>query len=243
MLIPSILFIVAMLTSILSGVIGMGGGILLFSCMTLFLTLDVIVPVHGVVQLSSNSSRVWMLRQNIKWDMFIPFALGAIIGVLLAVYLKKTVEINPSYPLAGVCLLILYTLFKPKKLPSFKIAFNAFCIVGLICGFLGIFVGAVGPFTAIFFIRDDLIKEEVIANKAMMQLFIHFLKLPAFLSLGFDYMAYWPYWLPLIFASLIGTKIGVSLLHKIDKHTFKILFKSALFMASIRILYKIIWHV
>ena len=63
MLIPSILFIVAMLTSILSGVIGMGGGILLFSCMTLFLTLDVIVPVHGVVQLSSNSSRVWMLRQ------------------------------------------------------------------------------------------------------------------------------------------------------------------------------------
>lgn len=238
--IPSILFLVAIMTSVISAIAGMGGGILLLTTMTFFLTLDVIIPIHGVVQFTSNSSRVLYLKEHVKKDMFVPYVFGAVIGVLGAVYLKRHVDINRAYPLSVICFLIFYTLFKPKRLPSFKIPFKGFAVVGLINGFLGIFVGAVGPFLAIFFIRDDLSKQEVIANKACMQLLVHFLKLPAFISLGFNYLEYWHYWLPMIFASIIGTKYGVGLLHKIDERMFKRIFKSALFIAAIRILYKLV---
>ena len=45
-----LLVLIAIATSVLSGTIGMGGGIVLLSFMTLFMPLGHIVPVHGVVQ-------------------------------------------------------------------------------------------------------------------------------------------------------------------------------------------------
>lgn len=55
-------------------------------------------------------------------------------------------------------------------------------------GSLGILAGAVDPLLAAFFLRDDLTKEEVVANKSMMQLITHLTKVPAFIFLGFSFV-------------------------------------------------------
>ena len=67
-----VLFISVLGTSIISGIIGMGGGALLLAIMTFYFTLDVIVPIHGMIQLSANSSRVYMLRKNLNWKIIWP---------------------------------------------------------------------------------------------------------------------------------------------------------------------------
>jgi uncharacterized membrane protein YfcA len=233
-----LLFLVAIFTAALSAITGMGGGILLFSFMTFFLPLNILIPVHGLAQFVSNGSRIFYFKKYLKFEMCLPYLFGAVIGVIGAVALKKSVHINSTYPLFIISLLIFYTLFKPKKLPSFKIALKAFFFVGILNGFLGIFVGAVGPFLAIFFVRDDFVKEEVIGNKAFMQVIVHFLKIPAFLSLGFSYTDHVWYWLPLLFSSVIGTKIGVKILRNIEEKHFRLLFKAALSIAGVRLLYK-----
>ena len=51
----------ALLTSILSGVIGMGGGITLLAVMELFVPASALVPLHGSVQLMSNGTRVFCI--------------------------------------------------------------------------------------------------------------------------------------------------------------------------------------
>ena len=77
----------AVITSIISAIIGMGGGILLLAIMTFFLPIQIAIPIHGIVQLISNSSRVYLLRKHIKWNYFKYFVIGLPIGATLSTIL------------------------------------------------------------------------------------------------------------------------------------------------------------
>jgi uncharacterized membrane protein YfcA len=61
----AILCVVALLTAVLSAVVGMAGGITLLSVMLLFMEPLTAIPVHGVVQLVSNGSRSIIQREHI----------------------------------------------------------------------------------------------------------------------------------------------------------------------------------
>ncbi len=65
---------VAVLTSVVSGVMGMAGGMLLLAVMLLRLEPAVAIPVHGIVQLVSNGSRAFFLRKHVRWDAVWRFA-------------------------------------------------------------------------------------------------------------------------------------------------------------------------
>ena len=236
----SILFLAALGTSIISAITGMGGGVLLYSAMTFFMELDVLIPIHGLVQLGSNASRLYYLRKHIIYKMVVFFALGAFLGAGGATWLKTILSIPSEYPIAIVILLIIYVLFKPKKLPSIRIAFENYFFVGVAAGFLGIFIGTVGPFIAVFFVRDDLTKEEIISNKAFLQGIVHIMKIPAFLYLGFNFLSILPLTALMVAAALLGSKLGVICLKRINQKAFLILFKVCLFVAACHLTYKIL---
>ena len=105
--------------------------------------------------------------------------------------------------------------------------------LGVVTGFLSIFVGATGPFLAPFFLREDLKKEEIIATKAVCQAATHLMKLPAFLSLGFDYQPHLPLLGGLILAVVIGTSVGRMLLGKISQQSFLRLFELVLALIAL----------
>lgn len=231
--------LITLLTAIISGAIGMGGGVLLLSFMTFVMPVSAIVPIHGLIQMQNNSYRFWLLRSFIKKDFCGYFILGAIFGVVVSAYILKTFAAT-NLPLILILSLILYSVFKPKRMPALILSAKQFSIIGLIAGFLGIFVGATGPFMANFFIRNDFSNQEIVANKSAMQAFIHITKLPIFLYLGFDYSLYWMPLIGMSLAGFIGTKFGVSLIQKIDKQLFVKLYKSALLLAAVRICYKLI---
>jgi uncharacterized membrane protein YfcA len=73
--------VVAVLTSVVSGVMGMAGGMLLLAVMLLRLEPAVAIPVHGVVQLVSNASRAFFLRRQVRWDAVWRFAWHLAIGL------------------------------------------------------------------------------------------------------------------------------------------------------------------
>ncbi len=236
------LFLTATGASVVSAVTGMAGGILLFSFMTMFMTLEAIIPLHGLCQLGSNTSRIYYLRGHMIKEMILFFSVGALIGAGSATWLKSSLIVNPKYPLSGVVLLILYVLFRPKKLPSLAVSKKSFFWVGLVGGFLGIFIGTIGPFLAAFFVRDDLTKEQIISNKAIMQAFVHLTKIPAYLVLGFDYTSILPLAGLMVLGAVIGSKIGVGILKKIDYSIFVLLFRSCLFLGACRLSYKVIFE-
>jgi len=232
------LFIAAIVTSAISSVTGMAGGVVLLSLMTFSLPVAVIIPIHGLVQLFSNSFRVYYLRESINKRFIKYFVVGVPLGASISVLALRNV-FTDKWIFVALAILIAYSLFKPKKLPSLKLKLYQWSIVGIIAGALAIIVGSVGPFLAAFFVRDDLEKKEIISTKASMQMLCHFIKIPSFLFIGFDYKAYGIETALLVLGALIGTKFGVIILDKINDKVFKVLFKSFLAIALIRIVFKI----
>jgi uncharacterized membrane protein YfcA len=238
-LVLAFLFICGSLTSIISAVSGMGGGIVLLSILTIFLDMSVIVPIHGIVQLISNSTRTWLLRDNVIKKIFLWFCTGIPIGTLIAIKIIKSIQ-NKDVFLVFIAILIFYSVFKPKKLPEIKIPFWCFSFIGVAVGILGPLIGATGPFIAPFFIRSDFTKEQIVATKSSVQVVGHLVKLPTFFYLGFNYLEHINLIVVLTVGALLGTHFGVKLLGKIKDKSFRYIFKAALLVAGLRILYKVL---
>ena len=217
----------------------MGGGVVLLAFMTVFLPLKLIIPIHGIVQLVSNVSRASLLISYINWRYVGWFALGLPLGAYPAMVILKTIQSEDPF-LIVIVALILYAVFRPKKLPQLKLPPWGFVGVGAAVGFLSPLVGATGPFLAPFFLRDDFSKEEIVATKAAVQVLGHLLKIPVFLHLGFDYVEYS---LPIVLMSvtaLCGSKLGIVLLKRMSTAAFQWLFKAALTLAALRLVYKVL---
>ncbi len=225
-------------TSALSAATGMGGGVLLFTVMTLYFPINVIIPIHGVIQFFNNFLTVSFLKSYLKKSLMLPFLIGSLPGIIAGFFVVNQL-IKTQAPQMIILGLILYSLFRPKKLPDLELQHKNFFWVGLITGFLGIIAGAIDPVLAPFFVRKDLSKEEVIANKAAMQAIVHFAKIPVFLSLGFDYVPYLTFCLITNVACFFGTRFGIYLLHKMSESIFMKVFKFALAATGVRMLYKL----
>ena len=234
-----ILPLVAVFTSIVSGIIGMGGGVLLLTIMTFFLPYQVIVPIHGIVQFISNSSRGFALAKYVNWNFVGFFVLGAPFGYILAYSILKHIH-NPDLYYLLLALFILYVIFKPKNLPEIRLKGLQWSLLGLFAGLMGSILGATGPLIAIFYVRSDLDKKEIVATKAMQQLFIHLFKIPLFISLDFHYLEHLSLMSAMSLSAIVGTLIGVRVLHFVNAQLFVKLYKSVLFIAALRLIFKFV---
>ena len=230
-----ILFLCSILTATLSGIVGMAGGVTLLAIMTFFFPLSIVIPVHGIIQLSSNSFRTFLLRQNIKKKPFYFFCLGAPFGAFCSYFLVKNISFE-FWALLIISGLITYTIFKPRKFPELKLKEEYFFFLGGTTAFLAVLIGATGPLLAPFFLRNDFSKEQTVATKASCQSVTHILKIPVFVALGFDYIKYGEVIVLMLVGTFLGTYLGVKILKEIKTKFFVILYKSLLFLILLRLL-------
>lgn len=228
-LIPAVLA-----TATLSGIIGMGGGVILLAVMAAILPAPLVVPLHGVVQLVSNSTRTLRLLGDVNWRIVALYVPTLVVGVFLGLQLYSGERMEWFRPMIGFFLLafLAWDRFRPKKIDA---PLWVFAPAGLVGGVLAILVGATGPFLAAFFLRDDLKPREIVATKAAVQTVSHILKIPAFLSVGFDYGSRAPILAPLVGAAILGTLAGTWLLHRMETRLFRAIFRWVLALLAIRL--------
>lgn len=224
----------AFIGATISGFLGMGGGI--FLLVVLFLCgLDaaVVIPVHALIQLTSNSTRVALFRRHVRWSALSVFVLCAlpfpIVGLALAGYL----DAEMTRVMIGV--LVLFATWKPK---GWRVGWGerpAFASMGVIAGTLGVVVGATGPLIAPFFLRDGWAKEEIIATKAACQMFVHVQKIVVFGLVGFAFAAELPRVLPLAFAVVLGTWVGKKFLAHLTEKQFRLAYRLVLTGLALRL--------
>ncbi len=223
----AILIPAAFITSTVSGFLGMAGGISLLAVMTAVLPAAHVVPIHGAVQLASNFTRTLVYIRHVYWKIFFVYAVPVTFGVAAAASVWAGDKLAWFKPGIGVFILIflIWRRFKPKLR---NVPLWWYAPVGLAAGFLTIFVGAVGPFIAPFFLRDDFKKEQVIATKAVCQAWGHFLKIPAFIALGFPFEEHGRLMGALFVCVLLGTITGRWLLNRISKERFVLVYEFVL---------------
>ena len=241
-----ILAISALITSSISAVLGMVGGIILLGIMAIIIPQGyMVIALHGVIQLFSNTTRTYIFRNHIKKNIINEFIVGALIGAgvsaLIVFSLIQFYEVNSASeikvdflkPIIGVFIIWYLFLKGPKKEKKSK----SFIKVGLISGLASIFVGATGPLIAPFFLSSSLTKENIIANKAACQTITHLTKIPLFIYFfNVSYVQEYSLLLPLILAVYIGTNLGKKLLSFIPEKMFRILFKTALTMIAVKLI-------
>tara|TARA_Y100001934_G_scaffold125695_1_gene152906 strand:+ start:346 stop:1110 length:765 start_codon:yes stop_codon:yes gene_type:complete len=241
-----ILILSAFITSSISAVLGMGGGIILLGIMAVIIPEGYkVIALHGMVQLFSNTTRTYVFRKYVKTQLVKQFLNGALIGISFSVGIIITliyyfdvqsaneIKVEVLKPFIG--LFIVWNLFLkgPKKAKIVK----SFVPVGLVAGLSSIFVGAVGPLIAPFFLVKSFNKEHIIANKAAAQMITHLSKIPLFIYFfNMDYTAELKILIPLILAVYVGTSFGKKILYFIPELLFKKLFKITLFIISIRLI-------
>jgi uncharacterized membrane protein YfcA len=228
----AILGVAALVTATISGFLGMGGGMVLLAIMTLLMPAHMVVPIHGVVQLASNGTRTFIFLPHVRWRVFVVYVVPATVGLIAATFVWSGDKMFWFKPAIGLFILgfLIYRRYSPKlRNPALWI----YAPLGLVVGFLSIFVGATGPFLAPFFLRDDFQKENVIATKAACQMWLHLAKIPAFLVLEFNYAQHWLLLAGLVAAVIVGTYVGKRLLGKMSERFFSILFQGVLAVIAI----------
>ena len=68
----SVIAATSVVTSFISGILGMAGGMMLMGVLLWFLPLPAAMMMHGISQLASNGWRAIMLRREIDWRVMRP---------------------------------------------------------------------------------------------------------------------------------------------------------------------------
>jgi uncharacterized membrane protein YfcA len=212
----------------------MGGGVALLAVMAMLLDPRNVIPIHGVVQVASNTSRTLILLRRVRWTIFFLYLPAQLIGVVLAISIYRGSELSWLKPAVGgfVLAYLLWERFKPRKL---QLPLWFFAPAGLIGGLLTVLVGATGPFLAVFFLRDDIDQERIVATKAVIQTVGHLAKIPAFLSIGFPYASHLDLLVPLLLCAIAGTWIGTRILKRMDRRLFIVSFRVILALLGLRL--------
>ena len=193
-----------------------------------------IVPLHATVQLTSTSTRLILFFKHIKWKIILFFLVGVLPGAFLGIYVFNLLDKNIIKLLMGIFILLITYLPKSKK--EITSSFANFLPVGFVSGMIGIFFGAIGPFIAPFFVRKDVIKEELVATKATCQAITHIIKIPMFGFIGANVLVHWNILLYLCVAVIVGTIVGKNMLSKMSEKTFKKIFNVLLTIIALRII-------
>jgi uncharacterized membrane protein YfcA len=231
----AVLIPTAFVTAVVSGTIGMGGGIVLLAVMAQYFPPAVLIPLHGVIQLASNSSRVLYGFKHIERRVMARYAAGAAVGAALGS--RVVVHLPESWYklMLGLFLLAVTLLPSPKKARDFRFKWP---VVGAGATFLSLIAGATGPLIAPFFLSETLDRRELVATKASCQIFTHLLKVSVFVAIGFALGPYLPLLGAMVAAVFAGNYLGNKvILHRVPERQFRLAFKALLLALSARMVW------
>ena len=219
-----LILISAAVTACISGIFGMAGGMIFMGIIASLMGVAEAMVVHGAVQSVSNSSRAWLLRPDIRWDI-----LGfTLLGALPAIALLAMIAFVPNKATLFIALgLLPFILWLPKGVfqgDAEKPAHAILC--GAMVMGLNLSAGVAGPALDFFYVKTALTRKEIVATKAVTMFASHLVKivyfgLPLIAATGLSTLP--PLW---VFAAalpciILGTFIGTRILHRLSDIHFK----------------------
>ena len=216
------LAVTALVTSFISGILGMAGGMILMGLLLALLTVPQAMVLHGVTQLASNGWRAVLWRTSIDWRVFRGNAWGA----LLALAAFTLVQLVVSKPVALLVLGVtpFIGLALPEKLVLDVQRRGHPFLCGLICTVLQLVAGVSGPILDVFFVRSRMDRRAVVATKASIQSLGHIIKITYFGGLvGAAHRGSVDFWLGALMVALAiaGTTLSRRVLERLTDASFR----------------------
>jgi uncharacterized membrane protein YfcA len=220
-MIEIILLSSSFVTSFISGIFGMAGGVILMGVLLMTLPVAGAMILHGYLQFISNANRTVQIYNYIYWTSMSSYVLGVALSIIFFLMVQIVLPKHLVYLVLG-CLPIFG--FLPRKWAlDFSKKSHAF-----VCGFstsgLQFLSGVNGPLLDVFFVNTSLTRHQIIATKAVTQSLSHVVKVVYFLYVGQSLESLWqlPLWFYLLCipTSIYGTYLGIKILNRLSDKSF-----------------------
>ena len=228
-----ILTLLATITSAIAAIIGFGGGMLLIAIMPSFLPAAVIIPIHGIVQLASNASRVALSLNHVAWHLLPSFLIGSVIGLIL--FTTLLFNIKTDYIPLAIGVYILLNLWSKSFSDRMK-QFESFYIIGALQTGLSLIVGATGPLTQNILFKRLQNKDQIIATGAVFMSISHLAKILVFGLLGFQFIEHSSILLLMSSGAILGSFIGSKVRKRVDNEIYILMIKYLLSLLALQMI-------
>jgi uncharacterized protein len=230
----ALLAVASFFTSALTAAFGVGGGIAMLALMGLFVPVAALIPVHGAVQLGSNTGRAWHQRANVRMDIALPFIAGSLIGAVAGALV--VVQLPDAFLKIVLGVFIIAVTW--TKVPGLATLGRAgMAAASAVLAVTTMFVGATGPLLSPILAQilpDD--RKALVATHGAAMTVQHGLKIVVFSFAGF---AFWR-WLPLIavmvVSGFLGTIHGTRWLDRLPEATFRKWFRIGITILAVDLL-------
>jgi uncharacterized membrane protein YfcA len=216
-----ILAIGALLGSTVSGVTGVGGGMVYLPFLTWGVGIKKAVPYLTMLLLVSNVSRAYFSRGNIDWKLLKYLAIGAIPGAALGALFYTALSPTLIAKILGVYLMIYVALHFTRMTWPRNASLRSFVPVGAATGVVSAVVGGAGPVVVPWMLRYGLVKEAFIGTEAVGAALIHVVKLIVWGGAGVISMEDVTLLLPLSVLMVLGSYFGKLLITRMNVRVFR----------------------
>jgi len=209
--------------SLLSGVLGMAGGVVLMVVLWLMLPVSSAMILHGIAQLSSSGFRVIFFFRHTCWKGMLAYLAGLLVALAIVSVVAYIPDKRVLFLLLGG--LSVSALIMPRSsLLDFAKPLSAF-FCGIAVNIPTFIVGVSGGIFDLFFVKTELNRYQVMASKAVAMTFSQIVKIFYFLNLFYQaaessvsLFALTP---AVVISSLVGTYAGRQILDRISECRFR----------------------
>jgi uncharacterized membrane protein YfcA len=207
-------------TAFLSGIFGMAGGLILIGVLLVIMPVPDAMMLHGVTQMASNGWRGLLWIKHVRWSAMGAYLAGAAVALVMWSFWRYV-------PSKAVALLLLggapfLVQLVPARFRPDPESIVQGTLYGGVCMTLLLLTGVAGPLLDSFFLGGKLDRREIIATKAVCQIFGHAAKLLYFGAMIDQAANLDPVVAGLaILASMLGTTLASRVLERISDQQFR----------------------
>jgi uncharacterized protein len=169
------LAVILLITSFLSGIFGMAGGMILMGALLPILPVPTAMVLHAVSQATSNGWRATLWARYVDWRIFARYAAGLAVALATFAFVRMVPDRATVLIILGVMPFIALTI--PDRLAPRADRPGGAELAGLVGTALQLTSGVSGPMLDIFFVRTLMDRRAVVATKASCQVVTHLTKL------------------------------------------------------------------
>ena len=207
------------LSSFISGVFGMAGGMVLLGVLLIYFDVATGMLLFSIIQLTANGWRALHWRRFVLWPIFYGYVGGALIAFAVMRYLAFVPNKAVVYILLGLMPFSVDVLPQSVR-PNIEWRGIPF-LTGIFTTVLQFMAGVGGLFLDIFFNRSQLDRKTTNATKAITQTFSHVLRAAYFGSLAGIGDLKFQYWGPGMALALLGAVLAPYVLERMTDHGFR----------------------
>jgi uncharacterized membrane protein YfcA len=246
MLAPPVLAVIAatiLVTSFISGIFGMAGGLILLGVLLLFLDVAPAMVLFGGIQMAANGWRAALWLRYVDWGIVWRYLVGSTLMFLAL----RWVSILPGKAMIylGLGLIPFAADLLPKRLTPDITRPGAPYVCGAFIIALQLLAGAAGHILDVFFQKSQMDRKTIVATKAVTQVTGHLYRIAYFGSFAAAFDTSIPVWgyVAAIALAFAGTSLAALVLLRMTDAGFRLWSRRITVGVSVTYLARGLWLV